>query len=119
MIAADKFALTVFNFNEFVTVEKKDKTVRIARSGDNVHVFVDGKDGEKVKVEVPVKLVAAPEYQPPGPRSKVGLPSGNWWNGCKSIVKIAICGDSNRLGSSSVPAFSISAPGIALPLASR
>jgi hypothetical protein len=44
---------------EFVTVEQKDETVRIARSGDNVHVFVDGKDGEKVKVEVPVRLVDA------------------------------------------------------------
>jgi hypothetical protein len=44
---------------EFVTVENADETVRIARSGDNVHVFVDGSDGEKVKVDVPLKLVDA------------------------------------------------------------
>ena len=28
----------------------------------------------------------------PGTRSKLGKPSGIWWKGCLSIVKIAICG---------------------------
>ncbi len=39
-----------------------------------------------------------------GIRSKLGMPSGMWWNGCLSMVKIAICGVI-WAGLSSVPTF--------------
>ncbi len=44
---------------EFVTVEEEDQTVRIFRKGSRVFVNVDGRGGEKVRVELPVALVDA------------------------------------------------------------
>jgi hypothetical protein len=44
---------------EFVTVEEKDETVRVFRKGNRVFVNVDGRKGEKVRIELPVALVDA------------------------------------------------------------
>jgi hypothetical protein len=47
--------------NEFVTVKQKDQEVRVAKSNGNliVHVKNNDKDGEKVDVTVPMKVVDA------------------------------------------------------------
>ena len=47
--------------NEFVTVKEKDQDVRVAKSNGNliVHVSDKTKDGEKVDVTVPMKVVDA------------------------------------------------------------
>jgi hypothetical protein len=47
--------------NEFVTVKEKDQDVRVAKSNGNliVHVLDKGKDGEKVDVTIPMKVVDA------------------------------------------------------------
>ena len=47
--------------NEFVTVKEKDQDVRVAKSNGNliVHVRDTGKDGQKVDVTVPMKVVDA------------------------------------------------------------
>lgn len=47
--------------NEFVTVKEKDQDVRVAKSNGNliVHVRDAGKDGQKVDVTVPMKVVDA------------------------------------------------------------
>ena len=47
--------------NEFVTVKEKDQDVRVAKSNGNliVHVLDKTKDGEKVDVSVPMKVVDA------------------------------------------------------------
>lgn len=47
--------------NEFVTVKEKDEDVRVAKSNGNliVHVRDSGKDGEKVDVTVPMKVMDA------------------------------------------------------------
>jgi len=47
--------------NEFVTVRQKDQEVRVAKSNGNlvVHVRESGKDGKKVDVTVPMKVVDA------------------------------------------------------------
>jgi hypothetical protein len=47
--------------NEFVTVKQKDQDVRVAKSNGNliVHVLDKTKDGEKVDVTVPMKVVDA------------------------------------------------------------
>ena len=47
--------------NEFVTVKEKDQDVRVAKSNGNliVHVRDAGKDGQKVDVTVPLKVVDA------------------------------------------------------------
>jgi hypothetical protein len=47
--------------NEFVTVKEKDQDVRVAKSNGNliVHVLDKTKDGEKVDVTVPMKVVDA------------------------------------------------------------
>jgi RNase H-fold protein (predicted Holliday junction resolvase) len=44
---------------EFVTVEEKDETVKVARRGDLVEVKVNRNGQEEVHVEVPVTLVDA------------------------------------------------------------
>jgi hypothetical protein len=44
---------------EYVTVEKKDETVRVSKREDKIFVHVDGAKKEKVRVEVPVALVDA------------------------------------------------------------
>jgi hypothetical protein len=51
--------------------------------------------------------------QPPGVLSYAGTPSGSVWKGCLSQVKVTICGSLKSFaGSSRVPTFSITAPGI-------
>jgi hypothetical protein len=47
--------------NEFVTVKEKDQDVRVAKSNGNliVHVRDAGKDGQKVDVTVPMKVMDA------------------------------------------------------------
>src|SRR5580693_10149800 len=47
--------------NEFVTVKEKDQDVRVAKSNGNliVHVLDKTKDGEKVDVTVPMKVLDA------------------------------------------------------------
>src|SRR5271163_1027958 len=47
--------------NEFVTVKEKDQDVRVAKSNGNliIHVLDKGKDGEKVDVTIPMKVVDA------------------------------------------------------------
>jgi hypothetical protein len=47
--------------NEFVTVKQKDQDVRVAKLNGNliVHVLDKSKDGEKVDVTIPVKVVDA------------------------------------------------------------
>lgn len=47
--------------NEFVTVKEKDQDVRVVKSNGNliVHVRDAGKDGQKVDVTVPMKVVDA------------------------------------------------------------
>lgn len=47
--------------NEFVTVKQKDQEVRVAKSNGNliVHVKNNDKDGERVDVTVPMKVVDA------------------------------------------------------------
>lgn len=47
--------------NEFVTVKEKDEDVRVAKLNGNliVHVRESGKDGEKVDVTVPMKVMDA------------------------------------------------------------
>lgn len=47
--------------NEFVTLKEKDQEVRVAKSNGNlvVHVREAGKDGKKVDVTVPIKVVDA------------------------------------------------------------
>jgi hypothetical protein len=47
--------------NEFVTVKEKDQDVRVAKSNGNliVHVRDAGKDGQKMDVTVPMKVVDA------------------------------------------------------------
>jgi hypothetical protein len=47
--------------NEFVTVKEKDQDVRVAKLNGNliVHVLDKSKDGEKVDVTVPMKVVDA------------------------------------------------------------
>lgn len=47
--------------NEFVTVKEKDQNVRIAKSNGNliIHVTDTGKDGQKVDITVPIKVVDA------------------------------------------------------------
>jgi hypothetical protein len=47
--------------NEFVTVKEKEEDVRVAKSNGNliVHVRDSGKDGEKVDVTVPMKVLDA------------------------------------------------------------
>jgi hypothetical protein len=47
--------------NEFVTVKEKDQDVRVAKSNGNliVHVLDKNKDGEKVDVTIPMKVVDA------------------------------------------------------------
>jgi hypothetical protein len=47
--------------NEFVTVKEKDQDVRVAKSNGNliVHVLDKGKDGQKVDVTIPMKVVDA------------------------------------------------------------
>lgn len=47
--------------NEFVTVKQKDQDVRVAKSGGNliVHVVNHDKEGEKVDITVPLKVVDA------------------------------------------------------------
>jgi hypothetical protein len=44
---------------DLVTVEEEDETVTVARKGDLVQVRVSRKDGEEVRVDVPVGLVDA------------------------------------------------------------
>jgi hypothetical protein len=44
---------------DLVTVEEEDETVKVARKGDLVQVRVAKKDGEEVRVDVPVGLVDA------------------------------------------------------------
>ena len=45
---------------EFVTVEEKDATVKVSRKGSKLYVNVDDrKEGDQVRVEVPVSLVDA------------------------------------------------------------
>ncbi len=44
---------------EFVTVKERDATVSISRKGGDVLVNVDGDDGEKVRIELPVAVVDA------------------------------------------------------------
>jgi hypothetical protein len=41
---------------EFVTVEEKDKRVRLARAGDYLHVDVDDQEGKKEKVQIRMPL---------------------------------------------------------------
>ena len=50
---------TVNSDAEFVTVEEDDETIRIFRKGSRVFVNVDGRRGEKVRVELPIALVDA------------------------------------------------------------
>src|ERR1700723_3009323 len=47
--------------NEFVTVKEKDQDVRVAKSNGNlvVHVLDKSKDGQKVDVIIPMKVVDA------------------------------------------------------------
>jgi hypothetical protein len=47
--------------NEFVTVKEKDQDVRVAKSNGNliVHVLDKTKDGQKVDVTIPMKVVDA------------------------------------------------------------
>jgi hypothetical protein len=47
--------------NEFVTVKEKDQDVRVAKSNGNliVHVLDKSKDGQKVDVTIPMKVVDA------------------------------------------------------------
>jgi hypothetical protein len=47
--------------NEFVSVKQKDEDVRVAKSGGNliVHVIQKDKEGEKVDITVPLKVVDA------------------------------------------------------------
>jgi hypothetical protein len=47
--------------NEFVTVKEKDQDVRVAKSNGNliVHVLDKNKDGQKVDVNIPMKVVDA------------------------------------------------------------
>jgi hypothetical protein len=47
--------------NEFVTVKQKDQDVRVAKSNGNliVHVLDKSKDGQKVDVTIPMKVVDA------------------------------------------------------------
>jgi hypothetical protein len=47
--------------NEFLTVKEKDQDVRVAKSNGNliVHVLDKSKDGEKVDVTIPMKVVDA------------------------------------------------------------
>jgi hypothetical protein len=54
-------ALRTAQDNEFVTVKEKDQEVRVAKSNGNliVHVREAGKDGQKVDVTVPMKVVDA------------------------------------------------------------
>jgi hypothetical protein len=42
-----------------VSVEEKDETIKVWRQGDQVHVRVEEKGQEEVRVEVPVSLVDA------------------------------------------------------------
>lgn len=44
---------------EFVTVKDGDETVSVSRKGESVFVNVDGDDGEKVRIELPVAVVDA------------------------------------------------------------
>jgi hypothetical protein len=44
---------------EFVTVKDGDETVSVSRRGESVFVNVDGDDGEKVRIELPVAVVDA------------------------------------------------------------
>jgi hypothetical protein len=44
---------------DLVTVEDQEETVKVGRKGDLVQVRVSGKDGEEVRVDVPVGLVDA------------------------------------------------------------
>jgi hypothetical protein len=44
---------------EFVTVEDHGETVHVSKKAGTIYVNVDGKDNEKVKVQVPVTLVDA------------------------------------------------------------
>ena len=54
-------ALRTAQDNEFVTVKEKDQEVRVAKSNGNiiVHVRDSGKEGQKVDVTVPMKVVDA------------------------------------------------------------
>jgi hypothetical protein len=54
-------ALRTAQDNEFVTVKEKDQEVRVAKLNGNiiVHVRDAGKDGQKVDVTVPMKVVDA------------------------------------------------------------
>ena len=54
-------ALRTAQDNEFVTVKEKDQEVHVAKSNGNliVHVRESGKDGQKVDVTVPMKVVDA------------------------------------------------------------
>jgi hypothetical protein len=54
-------ALRTAQDNEFVTVKEKDQEVHVAKSNGNliVHVRETGKDGQKVDVTVPMKVVDA------------------------------------------------------------
>jgi hypothetical protein len=47
--------------NEFVTVKQKDQDIRVAKSNGNliVHVLDKSKDGQKVDVTIPMKVVDA------------------------------------------------------------
>ncbi len=47
--------------NEFVTVKEKDQDVRVAKSNGNliIHVLDKSKDGQKVDVTIPMKVVDA------------------------------------------------------------
>ena len=44
---------------EFVTAKDGDETVSVSRKGESVFVNVDGDDGEKVRIELPVAVVDA------------------------------------------------------------
>jgi hypothetical protein len=46
---------------EFVTVEERDKTVRLARAGDHLHINVNERSGknEKVQIRMPLAVVDA------------------------------------------------------------
>ena len=54
-------ALRTAQDNEFVTVKEKDQEVHVAKSNGSliVHVRESGKDGQKVDVTVPMKVVDA------------------------------------------------------------
>ena len=48
---------------EFVSVDDKDKHVRIARRGDTVHINVDDQTGENEKVRIEIPVEAAAEWR--------------------------------------------------------